>query len=564
MQQSCKQCGITFSVTDDDLKFYEKVSPVFSGVAYPITPPTHCPDCRLQRRIAWRNERYMSKAKCGKCQKDMVTIMPEGAPFPVYCNKCWWGDGWDGRNYGRDFDFSRPFFKQLRELVDKVPQLTIQNDDGIGSQNCAYCQDFAYGKNCYMTVGTWYTEDSFYSNANCSYNKNISDCINVLKSELVYESTDCQSLYSCAFLQSSENCSDCFFGIDLKGCKNCFGCIGLRQKEFYIFNQPHTEEEYRAKVESFKLSSYEQSENLKKQFQGWSLHFPRKNMNLRNSENSIGNELYNCKDTYGFSMSGSEGSKYCQQCDLSKFCYDVINSGCPQWCLDSVTPDDSYLTHFSWFSWKNKNVLYGINCHSSENLMGCVGLHRAKYCILNKQYTKEGYEELVPKIIEHMTDSRSESFSNVEWGEFPPVKYSFFPYNETVAQEYFPMTKEEVLAKGWKWKDKDPREYLKQTYEVADDIGGVGDEVCDQILTCLECGKNYKIIPLELKFYKKMSLPIPRRCPDCRHIERLKKRPLYKLWERACAKCAAAMKTPYSPERPEIVYCEKCYLEGVY
>jgi len=25
-----------------------------------------------------------------------------------------------------------------------------------------------------------------------------------------------------------------------------------------------------------------------------------------------------------------------------------------------------------------------------------------KYCILNKQYSKEEYEELVPKIIEHM------------------------------------------------------------------------------------------------------------------------------------------------------------------
>jgi hypothetical protein len=31
-----------------------------------------------------------------------------------------------------------------------------------------------------------------------------------------------------------------------------------------------------------------------------------------------------------------------------------------------------------------------------------VGLHDKSYCILNKQYTKEEYEELVPKIIEKM------------------------------------------------------------------------------------------------------------------------------------------------------------------
>lgn len=509
----------------------------------------------------------MSKAKCGKCGKDMVTIMPEGSPFPIYCNKCWWGDGWDGRNYGQEFDFSRPFFEQLRELMDKVPQLTIQNDDGIGSQNCAYCQDFAYGKNCYMVVGTWYTEDSFYSNINCSYNKNICDCMNVLKSELVYESTDSQGLYNCAFLHNSENCSDCDFGIDLKGCRNCFGCIGLRQKEFYIFNQPHNEIEYREKIKSFNLSSRRNLEHWEKEFYKWSLGFPRKNMNLRNCENSTGNELFDCKNTYGFSMSESEGCRYSAQGDLNKFSYDIINSGRPEWCLDSVTPDDSYLTHFSWFTWKSKNCLYAINCHSSEHLFGCVGLHRAKYCILNKQYTKEEYEALVPKIIEHMKkplQTQAHADACVEWAEFMPAKYSFFPYNETVAHEYFPMTKEAVEGNGWKWKDKDPREYAQQSYVVADDIGSASDEVCHQILACLECNKNYKIIPLEFKFYKKMSLPIPRQCPDCRHFARLKRRTPYKLWDRNCAKCAAPMKTPYSPERPEIVYCEKCYLETVY
>ena len=33
-----------------------------------------------------------------------------------------------------------------------------------------------------------------------------------------------------------------------------------------------------------------------------------------------------------------------------------------------------------------------------------------------------------------------------EWGEFFPSSLSPFGYNETVAQEYFPMSREDILA----------------------------------------------------------------------------------------------------------------------
>jgi hypothetical protein len=42
---------------------------------------------------------------------------------------------------------------------------------------------------------------------------------------------------------------------------------------------------------------------------------------------------------------------------------------------------------------------------NSSNLFGCIGLRGKEYCILNKQYTKEEYEALVPKIIEKMKES---------------------------------------------------------------------------------------------------------------------------------------------------------------
>ena len=84
-------------------------------------------------------------------------------------------------------------------------------------------------------------------------------------------------------------------------------------------------------------------------------------------------------------------------------------------------------------------MVYCISCFGSHDCFGCVGLRNKSYCILNTQYTKEEYEELVPRIIIHM-------MKNGEWGEFFPSSMSPFGYNETVATEYFPREKEEALV----------------------------------------------------------------------------------------------------------------------
>ncbi|MEK6615628.1 MAG: hypothetical protein AABZ32_05890 [Bacteroidota bacterium] len=329
----------------------------------------------------------------------------------------------------------------------------------------------------------------------------------------------------------------------------------MRQKEFYIFNQPYSEEDYRKKLKEYDFGSSAGLGKIKKEYSHWILQFPRKNMNLQNCENCEGNDLFYSNESFHcFGLLKADHAKYCYQGDMNMYSYDIFNSGRPNWCYEGLTPDDSYMTHFSWFSWKCKNVLYGINCHSSENLFGCVGLHRAKYCILNKQYSKEEYEALVPKIIEHMKKTG-------EWGEFPPAAISFFGYNETVAQEYFPLTKEQILANGWKWREPDLKEYQPQSFVISDHIRDTKDDLSQKILACVECGKNYKIIAQELKFYHQMNLPVPRKCSLCRHFDRLRLRPPYKLWDRACGKCGVNMKTVYSPERPEKVLCEKCYLD---
>lgn len=117
---------------------------------------------------------------------------------------------------------------------------------------------------------------------------------------------------------------------------------------------------------------------------------------------------------------------------------------------------------------------------------------------------------------------------------------------------------------GWRWREDDKKEFQAQSVTIPENIADVAESICYELLACEETGRNYRIIPQELNFYRKMKLPIPRRHPDQRHKDRIVKRNPRKLFERKCAKCFSAILTSYGPERREEVYCEKCYLKAVY
>jgi len=48
--------------------------------------------------------------------------------------------------------------------------------------------------------------------------------------------------------QVNENCSDIFYSSDIFSCKNLFGCVGLRNKEYCIFNKQYTRNEYEKEI----------------------------------------------------------------------------------------------------------------------------------------------------------------------------------------------------------------------------------------------------------------------------------------------------------------------------
>lgn len=559
MQKTCRQCATSFEITEKDLVFYDKVSPIFANKKYQVPTPTLCPECRMQRRLSWRNERTLYNRKCDLCAAQIISIYSPDKPWKVYCQKCWWSDKWDGTGYAREFDFNKTFFEQFQELQAQVPVISINmHDDNI---NCDYAHLASGCKNCYLVFASSNNEDCMYTTyiQRC---KNVSDCFFIFDSELCYECIDCYNCYQLQHSQYCQNCSNSYLLYDCKGCSDCFGCVSLANKQYYIFNKPYSQEEYKKKLQEI-FSNPDWLEESKKQFIQLQKELPHKYYAGISNENVTGNHISFSKNTEeSYDCTYLEDCKFCCWLHRAKDCYDHYAWGYPGELgyENQLCGNGFYNVKFSALCATNiKNLTYCHYCFSgSKDLFGCIGLRKKEYCILNKQYTKEEYEELVPKIIEHMTKTG-------EWGEFFSMSLSPYGYNETVANEYYPLTREAAIKLGAKWKEEDKLYHYEGTKKLPPkDIQSIHDEFTKEILTCTECGKNYKIIPHELRLYKQMNISVPHTCFNCRYKARFNLRNTRHLWDRQCMKCHISIKTTYSPESAETVYCEKCYLEAVY
>ena len=595
--QACQNCKQNFVIEPEDFAFYEKIK---------VPAPTFCPECRMVRRMLWRNERALYKRKCDATGKDIISIYSQDKPLKVYDQKYWWSDNWDPMEYGRDYDLSQPFFKQLKSLFNEFPRISLENDNIDTLINCNYCNDSWDAKNCYLcvTVGEK-AENLMYCDVGISSRDSV-DSTWLVRSENCYRCIDCYDSYKVFFGQNIDKCIDSVFLFDCKNCQNCFGCVGLRNKQYNIFNKQYIKEEYEKKLKEFDFRSYKIILEAQGLFKKIKFDFPHKYALLTNCQNVFGNNVRHSKNCFNcFDIeSGIENSKYIVYAGLGlKDSYDAYNVGTnASLFYDSISCGfNCSKILFSNFVWHNNfDVYYSQFCKNSSNLFACIGLRNKQYCILNKQYTKEEYEQLVPKIIEHMNnmpyiDKKGRIY---KYGEFFPPELSPFSYNETIAQEYFPLTKEQAIQQGYSWKDPEERN-IKPTItsdQLPDHIKDVSDTITKEIIECAhkgecneQCTTAFKIIPQELEFYRKMNLPLPRLCPNCRHYQRLKQRNPLKLWHRQCQcqgqtgnnsnnpniyqntiththgtePCPNEFETTYSPDRKEIVYCERCYQQEV-
>lgn len=556
---SCKECHLSYDQFPDEATFLKKMDFQFGNSIISLPERNTCADCSNQLRTAHRNERFLYHRASDKSGKQMISLYqahaPWGKPYTIYTQEEWHGDSWDPMDYGREFDFNRPFFDQFAELQKDVPRVTLIS---LGNENSPYTTGTGYCKNCHLINSSEYCEDCYYGKLLQSCKDSV-DCTYLYDSQLCYECFSVYKSYNCAFVSFSSNCSDCFFSENLTACRNCFLCTNLNNKEYHFMNKPLAKEEYQKRIAEF-MGSHQNFEQAKKLLQKLKLERIHKYTNIVSSENSTGDFIQNSRNCLNcYDVNDGEDCRNVWVGVKTKDVYDCSNMYVkPQLNYQVLGTIETYHVAYSIYAFHSSDVLYSDQIYHSKNLFGCAGLKKKEYCIFNKQYSKEEYDAIVPKIIEHMKKTG-------EWGQFFPVKYSPHGYNESLANEYYPLPKEEVAKRGWNWaEDKEAINYQGPDYPVPDHIRDVKDEIIEKILRCEVSGKPYKIMPHELTFYRRMKFPIPRKCPDQRYDDRLKLRNQRKLYERVCAKCGSAVISTYDPKRPEKIYCEKCYAQEVF
>jgi len=433
----------------------------------------------------------------------------------------------------------------------------------MGSENSEFTHHAPYNKNCYMCINSGYNEDCYYVTNFSVHNRDCADALHMHKGELCAE---CINVKQCAFshhLFECVICTGCAYCYDCQSCDHCFGCSNLRHKQYCIFNEQLTKKQYEERMRALDTSLWsiatQQERMWIETMQQRSIH---RAIVMEQCEASSGDHLFQCKNVRNsYYVFESEDCAYCYDCGDLKTSIDALEPFHGELQYETNGCNLGYSLCGCSKSYECKHSLYCEYCFSCSDCFGCFGLRNKRFCILNKQYTKDEYENLVHRIITHMKSAQ-------EWGEFFPISISPFAYNETAAQEYFPLTKEEVLNRGWKWRDQTDEmpkvDKIIPAAQLPDSIDDIPDDILNWAIECEATKRPFKIIKQELEFYRQMRLPVPHFHPDERHRRRMALRNPRKLWNRQCAKCQQPIATSYSPERPEIVYCESCYLAAVY
>ncbi len=546
--KNCQNCKKDFTIEPNDFGFYEKIK---------VPPPETCPQCRQQSRMLFRNFKTLYKRLSNKSGNTIVSIYNLEAPFPVYSVSEWWSDDWDAMDYGIDFDNRKPFFSQLLQIFNTAPRAAVMNSQ---TENCEYSNQINQSRNCYLIFGGLDDEDCDYGHIvwNC---RDSVDNLYLFKSESCYQCIDCLGSTKLFYSQECESCVDNVGLFDCRNCLNCIGCVGQVSKSYYIFNKPVSKEEYREFLVKYPLSEKSSIDFILKEMEILRKNIPQRSFFGSRNNDVSGNHIYNARNVHhSFDVKSGENSKFCFTVRKAIDSYDVSFTGELSECYQVLTILNSNKVVGSQQIIDCHDIYYSEHCYNCDNLFGCYGLRKKSYCILNKQYSKEGYEKIKNEIIEHLKEIK-------EWGNFFPKSLTPFGYNESIANEYMPLSKKEALAQGFTWKDDIPSTKGQGTIkDLPKNPNDFNIELIKEVLTCETCDKNYKLINREINFYKKNKLPIPSQCFNCRHALRMSKRNIRDLWTGTCSKCNSSMLTSYKPEDQKIykLYCERCYQQEVY
>ena len=288
------------------------------------------------------------------------------------------------------------FIKEFEELKRSVPRAALFN---IKSENSEYTSYAIGNKNCYRCMGADYNQDCYYGYWIYT-NKDAIDCSYLYDTEIAYECVDVKRSYSMYYSQDCSDCRDLFLCYDCVGSNDSFGCVGLRRKEYHIFNKKYSKEEYLEKVAQLRVAWHtrEDREEILRNFEEVKMNTPHVYMHQLDAEFSSGDYIYNARNSlYSFDVRRCEDSQHLYNTFDLKNCGDcsyVRDGELLYECVSCFGINFNYC----YVCWGGVNMDFSELCFNCSDCIGCIGLKNKQFHILNKPYSEEEYKKVAPEL----------------------------------------------------------------------------------------------------------------------------------------------------------------------
>ena len=589
----CRRTGKEFPIFESEKILLEQISPTIADKKYLLSLPQLSPEARQIKRLIWRNERKFYKFIDAQGKSGISTISDQmwlrvmsQTDFYAY----------DHLQYG--VPYTHDLFADIWLLFKHMPYPNKLCDN---MENSEYCNQETDDKNCYMNAWGHNNENSLYTTYSLKGLRTV-DNYRAMHCEYAYESVDIHTSQRVFFSQQIENSYDIWFSYDLKSCQNVLFGFGINNANYVFKNKIMPKEEREALYQSYKekIASYAWLLGVIKEYQEWVKDFPLRGVIAINTENSIWwNDLINVKNS--LCCTRGEESQDIAYANLFAGVSDGMDIESVGWAQKTYNLASSIKTNECFVgSHIFENVQNGYYVYASKNsdyIMACVGLDHKKCCFLNTQYTQQKWEQLAVSSIEDL------QFKGKFW-EFFESKDSPFPYNDSVAMDYYPIYKtiinneekiinvkgigtvtimspenfisDAILDLGWEEKIKIKRRTKDQeiniqswmqtirAQDLPDNIHDVTDDILKKAIICEVSGRPFRIVWLELEFYRKHGLPLPHKHYDIRHEQRLARRSWRSMYIGHCDACEREMLSAYPSDSWYKVYCESCYDKEIY
>ncbi len=470
----------------------------------------------------------------------------------------------DFSDINKDHDSSRPFFSQLKELLQEAPLRAtfdaVPPDNSItlfsfGDRN-SYFMFACESSRSYYSVGAFNAEDSSL----LFLATDVTKSHNVLHSERIY---------NCRYIRDSFDCMDSSFLFDCRNCKNCFGASNKRNKEYIWFNEQLAKDEWEKRRAEVDLGSRAEVEKCYQLFEQTLLEdtvWPE-NFN-EGSEDSTGDYLQgatrciNCFDSVKGAVDNYWSAWLFGAPQGNTMCWGAVN--CSD-CYTCVSCPESNRLKFCYRCTRCEDSEYLYGCIDCYNCFGCISLKKKKFCILNKQYSEEQYWKKLDEIKSQMLDEDA-------YGEYFPTTFSTSYVPECGALLYAGADLEEVEKLGGNKFDPNEKDaagmsevdldHVRSAEDVPDSIGDLSDDWAGAPILDKDIDRRFSILKPELEHYRSLRIAPP----NDHFILRMKKLSSVsqkaQLEYRNCAKCSGKVLTSINKGYPERkIYCKQCYFE---